>query len=256
MQGDPPLHGQAQKQQKCQLRRMATEPIDPGLNAVLDLIDFMSEEADDLRSLGVGEVAGSQPQRLPVQSPPQAGRGLQRDTRAQRFRPPQAQSANRRDGDADQHQERQTLDIFPEPREAAVGEREDRAQHGHIVLAQNGGTKARFFLLNPGNGRCDATASRRDSVGGRFRVDFLRKERAIAEGFALFDQPAPRLEELGNQENVHQQQAQRQGCENAPDQRLQGLTPKEVPSGKDPLERIELRGYHQSCRSSALTCPP
>lgn len=205
MQGDPPLHGQAQKQQKCQLRRIATQPIDPGLNAVLDLIDLVRKEADDLRSLGVGEVAGSQPQSLPVQSPPQACRGLQRDTRAELFRPPQAQTANRRDGDADQHQQRQALDIFAEPREAAVGEREDRAQHGHIVLAQNGRTKARFFLLNPRRRRCDATASRRDSAGGRFRLDFLRKKRAIAEGFALFDQPAPRLEQLGNQEQVHQQ---------------------------------------------------
>ncbi len=65
----------------------------------------------------------------------------------------------------------------------AVGERENGAQHGHIALPQHSRTKARFFLLNPRNGRC---RSPRVRAGFRQRpipcADFLWKERAVAKG--------------------------------------------------------------------------
>ncbi len=86
LQRDAPLHGQGQKQQEGELGGIATEAINPSLNAVPNLVDFLREQADHLRPLRVGQVAGAQAQRLTVERPPQAGGGVERDAGADRLR--------------------------------------------------------------------------------------------------------------------------------------------------------------------------
>ena len=93
-------------------------------------------------------------------------------------------------------------------------------------------------------------------MGGRFEPGLLREEFAITPGVALVDEPAARLQELGNQEEIDQKQAEGKRPQNAPQQRFEGLRFEEIPPGEDPIERIEMRGYHESCRSFALTCRP
>jgi hypothetical protein len=66
-------------------------------------------------------------------------------------------------------------------------------------------------------------------------------ERQVGETSAGFQQ-------VGDEAHVDQQKAKGHGGKDAPEQGPQGFAPKEIARRKNPLERFEMRGCHESRR--------
>ena len=116
LQGGPPVNGERQRDEQHELRWITTEPINPGLNCVADLVDFVGEQADDLRAVRIGQVARPEPERLAVQSSPHARGDVEGRSRADAFGPPQADAAQARERERDQHEQRRGFCCFRETR--------------------------------------------------------------------------------------------------------------------------------------------
>jgi hypothetical protein len=61
LQGGPPMDRQGQRDEQHELRWEATEPINPRLNRVADLVDFVGKQADHLGAVGISQVARTEP---------------------------------------------------------------------------------------------------------------------------------------------------------------------------------------------------
>jgi hypothetical protein len=84
----PPVDGQRQRHQQQELGGIAAEAINPGLNRVADLIDFIGEKADDLCAVGIREIAGAKSQCLAVQRAPHSSGDVESGRAAHSLRAP------------------------------------------------------------------------------------------------------------------------------------------------------------------------